>query len=441
MKKSILEYGAVADGKTINTDAIQRTIDEVAESGGGMVVIPSGTFLRGGITLRSRVTLFLEAGGVLKASRDISLFPGISHKEFFEQKKAAIASQGKAVYGREEQICFDNSYNAFISAENQTDITIAGFGTIDGDYDEPINWDVFTADRVWPVCFKKCRRIHIRDISLVNSEFWTVTMILCSDVQLRGLTIRNCRERITTDGIDLISSKRVIISDCNIDVGDDAIATHDHFGHGTEDVVITNCLLRTTCCALRLCVESVNYQRNIMVSNCITDAPRCICFDMCDGGVFENVRFMNIHAKNADAGVEMYIHPRYGKEEEKGTIRDITIDGLCVVGKGRIYIAGLPDRPVKNLVLRNIYWRLPNDEKPFEFKPHGGSDQKRSPLPFEGRYEKEPYHIRIVCADDVVLDNICIEDEDVPTRDRDLLCTTEVEHLVTNNVRWGNERV
>ncbi len=438
-KGNILDYGAVGDGKTINTKAIQKTIDEVANNGGGMVIVPAGTFLSGTINLRSRITLFLETGAVLKASRDIKLFQGQSYEEFFAEKKAAIRSQGKTAYGREEKDVFSNSYRAFILAENQDDINIAGFGTIDGNYDEAINWDVFTGDRVWLVLFKNCRRIHMRDISLINSEFWCINVLICTDVHLRGLTIRNCRERITTDGIDIVSSKKVIISDCNIDVGDDTIAIHDHFGLGSEDIVITNCLLRTTCHGVRVGVESANYQRNITVSNCIMDTPKPLGLQMCDGGIFENIRFMNIQAKNVDSGILMYIHPRYGKEE-MGNIRNITIDGLSVEGKGRICIVGIPERHIKNLNLRNIFWRIPKSEKPYEFKVHGTAAQKWAPLPDGGKYEKEPYHITIARVNDVVLENICIEDEDMSFRDRGLIYTPEVEHLVTNNVRWGTKR-
>jgi polygalacturonase len=281
----ISDFGALADG-SLCTQYIQKAIDEAYINGGGQIVIPSGVFLSGALFLKDNIELHLSAGATLKFSDEQEDYP-------------VVVSRWEGVV-REV-------YASCLYAEDAKNISITGFGTIDGNGEKW--WHIFRNEReklAYPrpklISFDGCEHITIRDVSLVNSPSWTVNPIRCHNVTIDNLTIINPSDSPNTDGIDPESCKNVRISNCHIDVGDDCIAIKA----GTEDtaervscenITITNCTMVHGHGAVVLGSEMSGDIRNVTISNCTfqdTDRGIRLKSRRGRGGVVEDIRIDNI---------------------------------------------------------------------------------------------------------------------------------------------------
>lgn len=280
----ILEFGASTE--KMNTEAIQQVIDQANKNGGGCVFIPTGEFLTGALFLKSNVELHLSAGAVLKFSDDPNDYP-------------VVSSRWEGVHQK--------VYASCIYAEGQTNISVTGFGKLDGNGKKW--WDTFRNDRqnlAYPrpklISFHHCQRITVKDIQLINSPSWTINPILCENLTFDNLTILNPADSPNTDGIDPESCKNIRISNCHIDVGDDCIAIKS----GTEDtsekvacenITIVNCTMVHGHGAVVLGSEMSGDIRNVVISNCVfqeTDRGIRLKSRRGRGGIVEDVRINNI---------------------------------------------------------------------------------------------------------------------------------------------------
>ncbi len=257
--RDILQYGAVADGKTVCTKAIQQAIDECSGSGGGEVRIPAGTFLSGTLHLKDNVFLNLDPGAILLGSTDMK----------------------------------DYAPKGMIRAVRQKNIGIIGHGVIDGQgwafwekKKEPRK-SMFGMNPAWNfehkaqrpdilVQFEDCRSVRLRNVTLKNSEAWTLHLLACEDVVVDGVTIRNPQHGPNTDGIDINGSRRVRILNCDIYTNDDAICLKNkdpkYWDRPCEDILVTNCILTTSCNAFKIGTETIGDFRNIVFSNSVIKA-------------------------------------------------------------------------------------------------------------------------------------------------------------------------
>ncbi len=284
----IKQYGAVDDGVTVNTYAIANAIDDCSKAGGGTVYIPAGTFLTGTIILKSNVHLYLEAGAVLKFSNNVKEFPVVISR--WEGVKQEV-------------------YASCIFAENAENISVTGFGLIDGGGE--YWWNLFRREEnLYPrpklISFDDCKHILISGVKMVDSPSWTVHPLRCDDVTITRITIVNPSNSPNTDGINPESCSNVRISDCHIDVGDDCIAikagteeTEEKIS--CENIVITNCTMIHGHGAIVLGSEMSGDIRNVTVSNCIfegTDRGIRLKSRRGRGGIVEDIRVTNIIMKN-----------------------------------------------------------------------------------------------------------------------------------------------
>jgi hypothetical protein len=222
---SVTEFGAAGDGHTVNTSAIQRTIDRCAEQGGGSVLVPAGVFVSGALRLRSNVDLHLESGGVLKGSDALADYE------------------------------LDGRRLGLLLTQDAVNVSITGHGTIDGNGDHFLelgrakriesaalaytrqkerfralasglgDGPVVPKDRPFQlIIFSDCCDVTIRDVLVTNSPFWTVHLADCDGVVVSGIRIW-CNLLVpNSDGLDVTSSRNVLVSDGGIPTGDDAIA-------------------------------------------------------------------------------------------------------------------------------------------------------------------------------------------------------------------------
>ncbi len=272
----ISDYGAVGDGCTVNTVAIQNAIEACHQAGGGTVVVPAGLFITGTIWLRDNVELHLSNGATLKGSPNLADY---NRDDAFPQNL------------RSEQEQWNGSH--LILGVEVRNVAITGPGCIDGnceEFYEPIarprkpsfGWSyglrvARDKERLRPgqmIMFSECRDIRMRDLDLRNSCCWTCLFHGCEDVFVSGLKIRNPIDGGNTDGIDIDCCRNVIVRDCNISTGDDAITLRGTFRvlknkRGIcENVVISNCVLDTSVCAFRIGVGE-GCIRNVAINNIV----------------------------------------------------------------------------------------------------------------------------------------------------------------------------
>jgi hypothetical protein len=334
------DYGARADGKTLCTKAIQKAIDECSSDGGGTVYFPVGTFLSGTIYMKSNVTLRLCEGSKLLGSADLKDYPP--------------TVQAFRSYT-------DNYTNkSLIYGENLERVTITGRGIIDGQgraFEGPYKV------RPYMIRFIQCRNVTVEDVTIRNSPMWVQHYLACDDVRISGITVRSVVNK-NNDGINIDSCERVIISDCNIRSGDDAIVLKSTSARTCRNVAVSNCVLSTRCNALKMGTESNGGFENIVITGCSIYDTRLagIALEIVDGGTMERVVVSNITMNKIGAPIFLRLGNRarpFKKDMEKpgiGTLRNVTISNIEATGANvtGCAISGLPEAVIENLTLGNI---------------------------------------------------------------------------------------
>jgi Glycosyl hydrolases family 28 len=372
----IRDRGAKGDGTKLNTRAIQDAIDAVTAGGGGVVYVPPGTFRTGGITLKSNVTLHLEAGATLLGSADLADYP--AHPG---PPAVCDANQRHLVFAR--------------GAEN---IAITGLGTIDGNgpafwrsrgrpptpppelWADVIAFDyqpVGDNDRPSPMVeLAECRNVRVEGVTLRNSPGWTLRPIACDTVLIRGIVIRNPVHGPNTDGIDPTASENVLIADCDIDTGDDAICLKSENPYGelrvTRNVTVTNCVLSTCCNGFKIGTRSLGGVENITFANSVIynrDVPlnerviAGLAIEVVDGGWIDGLVVQGIRMQNVRTPIFVRLGNRGGDQPVKipGRLRGVLISDLHATGAILTSsVSGLAERHVEDVTLRNI--RIDTDE-------------------------------------------------------------------------------
>lgn len=340
---NVLELGAKPDGQTLNTSIIQRAIDETNAAGGGLVYVPPGTYLVGGLQLKSRVTLYLEAGAVLLGSKSIQ-----DYKHF----------PGPPQVG-------DANGHHLIFARGAEDITVCGPGTIDGQgqaywknihrspvkpedlWSDVATFDYLPIDNLRPspmLEFAECKNVRVLDVTLKNASGWTLRPVACETVILDGIRIRNPHIGPNTDGLDITASRNVFISNCDIATGDDAICIKSENPYGellpTKNITITNCVLTTSCNGLKLGTASHGAFENIVFSNSVIYSEARsplnahviggINLEMVDGGSIDGVTISNIRLQNSRTPIFIRLGRRTPKENT--FVRNVILQGIDACG-------------------------------------------------------------------------------------------------------------
>ena len=370
----ITDFGAKADGKTLNTQAIQKAIDAAAKVG-GTIIVPAGNFVSGTIFLKSNTVFHLSPMARLTGSSNIKDYATMT-------------------WGHHE----DRTPWHFIVAKDQENIVINGSGTIDGNdmaYREPNRKNEFSFYReieIRPsplIEIQACKNVIVENIYIANSPGWTLHLFDCDVAKVDKVTIKNSLFGPNSDGIDITGSHDVSVSNCYISVGDDCIALKTTEDSRTcERIAVTNCIFETNCVALRVGFESRKDFKDITLSNCIVkNASRAIDIRTIEGGNIENVivsgmtgqvnsgwafdRVIEIHANRIANLYDIAIkeHPNYGKEkpvEKAGYIKNVLIENLMIRTSGRILLGALPETSITNVTFRDITLEYFLLEDPFE---------------------------------------------------------------------------
>ena len=348
--------GAVGDGKVKDTLAVQRAIDTCAAAGGGVVYLGPGTYLCGTIVLKSNVTLYLEAGATILGSPDIK----------------------------------DYQPNHLIFASGAQNVGLAGPGKVDGQGSAfwvhtpraPIPENKLWSDAVhldWThtpkhpspmVEFENCTDVRISDVFLCNAPGWTLRPFDCDRVIIQGIVIKNPVYGPNTDGIDPTGCQDLLISDCIIDTGDDAICLKSESLNGnpvrlSKNIVVTNCVLTSCCNGFKFGTTTFGGFENITFSNsviCNDEVPlpsRLIAgiqLSAVDGGWVDGVVITGIQMRRVRSPICLRRGTRHTNNvTPQNGMRGIVIDGLHATDAILTSsITGLPGLQVEDVRLSDI---------------------------------------------------------------------------------------
>lgn len=386
---SIRDYGAQPGEDVLCTAQIQKAIDTCARGHGGWVHVPPGTYRSGALQLRSGVTLVLERGARLCAHEEPALYPRLDASEKTSGHKGFRT--------------------AFIWADGATHTGIIGEGIIDGGYGEDTRGGM--EFRPGLVFFRACRDVAVRNVTLRGANFWTLHLLHCEDVHIHGITIRNNRDRINTDGIDPDGCRNVIISDCTLECGDDCVCLKSSSGQPCTHIVVSNCICTTTCAALKIGTESTADIRDVTMHNCVIhDAATAIALYMKDGALYEDMLFSGIRIQsNGPYPVVIDASPRFYTEHTCGMIRDIVFESMIITGGGRLLCTAPAQHPMTHVVFRNITWKI-TGVLPATIPPRPRGSMNSTVDPQQEPYEQKRAHFTFVGMRDTVLSQVHVRD-------------------------------
>jgi hypothetical protein len=340
--EDVRAYGATGDGAALDHPAFQRAIDRCVSQGGGMVMVPPGQYRCGTIHLKSRVRLHLEAGAEVHGSKCRDDYPAIS-----------TTCVGPTP-------C---TSHALFYADDEDDLAITGYGSVFGGGDSPLAGPEYLRTTFRPAVFLfvGCQRVRIADLTIKDSRHWTVHLLRCSDVRVNGVTISNNRQRISSVGLVADCSRDVLIGNCVIEAGDDAVAVKSTQTDRCENITIANCVLRSSRAPILIAAQSVGVIRNVMCSSCIIDHSHVgIAVLHVDGGSFENLSFVNL-AITANGEFPIIVDATARREAATtvpGHIRGLRFSGITVHGRGRAYIQGHPASRIERVTVRDMSWAV-----------------------------------------------------------------------------------
>jgi hypothetical protein len=357
MEYNVLDYGAKGDGTTLNTLAIQKTIDACSKTG-GVVIFPAGKFLTGTIYFKNNVTIYLQKGAVILGSINLKDYPeNLPEYQFYRRGKIK---------------------RSLFYAENCENIAIRGEGTIDGQgaLIKKSNGEAAKSygERPHVIWMIKSKNVRIEGIKLQNSALWMQHYIACEKLYIHNIEVYNHSNK-NNDMMDINGCKDVIISDCIGDTDDDGITLKSTHAMPNENITITNCIISSHCNAIKCGTESNAGFKNITISNCIIRPSKDkdpiygepegisgIALEVVDGAQMNGISISNIVIDGPQVPLFIRLGNRARAYDESlpkpsvGSIENITISNLTAFNADLhgSSITGIPGHSVKNITLDNI---------------------------------------------------------------------------------------
>lgn len=383
---NIEDFGAKADGKTLNTKAIQAAIDSAHKAGGGKVVIPKGTFKSGSIILKTAVELELKRGAVL------------------------LGSENPKDYQ------FLNRWTALIMADQAEKIKLSGKGSVDGQGEKlALHLDslfyigeIDSADYIFPemrpsvtirpqiIEFVDCKNVIVKGIKILNAASWVQSYYLCENLLVDDIYV-DSDTYWNNDGIDIIDCKNVSITNSYFNASDDGICikSYGRKKHGRpfcEDIYIANCKVRSSASAVKFGTASFGGFKDIVIEKIkVFDTFRsAIALESYGNGFLENVKIDQITAKNTGNALFIRIGQRSNRLSP-GRLKNVSITNLKasipfsaadldyeIRGPALPFfhntfpasITGLPNQKVQDIKLENIQISYPGrGNKAYAYSP------------------------------------------------------------------------
>jgi polygalacturonase len=372
MPLSVRSFGATADGKTVDTPAVNRAIAVAASTGGGAVNFPAGVYLCHSIRLKSFVTLHLEPGAIIVAA----------------PAGGFDAAEPNAPFESYQDFGHNHWHNSLIWGEGIQDVAICGPGLICGrrlsrgeaaEPNLPPAGSPGAADKA--IAFKRCQNVIVRDIAILAAGHFG---ILATGVD--NLTLEDLKIDTNRDGINVDCCRNVRIRRCSVNSPwDDGICLKSSFALGevraTEKVTISECyvtggfapgtLLDGTfrrvdandgqpTGRIKCGTESNGGFKNITISNCIFESCRGLALESVDGGAIEDITFTGItmrDIRNAPFFLRLGARLRAPAGTSVGTLKRVIISNIiCNAPENDMpaIIAGIPGHPVEDVTVSGV---------------------------------------------------------------------------------------
>lgn len=389
-----MRFGAKGDGIALDSPAINAAIDACTKAGGGVVYLRPGVYRSGTVILKSNVTLYLESGSTILGSLDLNDYtampgkgeppdPILRHLIFAKDaENLALAGPGRVdgqgphfwqTWASWDRLGHPATPHAGLLLSRP-----AGYLSEENQWAEIVAHDWKPNERPTPLLrFVNCRWLRIEDVRIENAPGWTLLVYNCDNVRINAISIKNPVYGPNADGFDLVCSQNVFVSNCSIDVGDDAICLKsENLSDGearlTKNIVITNCVLTTCCNAFKIGTashggfENITFSNSVIYSNAVKFSERVmsgIALDMMDGGWIDGFLATSIVMQRARNPIFIRLgnrkdwagSPNSSKDNLKRGLRAVMIEDIHA-SESLIpsSITGLKGAEVKDLTLSNI---------------------------------------------------------------------------------------
>jgi hypothetical protein len=361
--------------------AVQAAIDACAAQGGGVAYLPPGRYVSGPLWLKDNVELRLEAGATVVLSSERKDWPA--------------------------------GEPALVNAKGAKHIAITGRGTFDGNAqweyrpvlreDPEIKWEQENARRAGVemkryyrtgqaqkrlFLLRDCEDVHLEDVTILNAPLWNVHLQDCNRVWVHGIYLYSDLERgVNSDGIDIVSSSNVLISDSIICTADDAICLKTSaWGrrgtepvHPTENITVNNCILTSSSTPMMVGTETHADIRHVLFSNIIVrNSNKVFGINVQDGADVSSVRFVNVTFDTSrrhwnwwgSAEVMKFVLKKRTPESHLGRIRDITVEGAQGTARGTSLVAGHAECKLENITIANLRVKMLAENLPDKRATH-----------------------------------------------------------------------
>jgi hypothetical protein len=344
------------------TAACQAAIDACTAAGGGTVRVPPGDYSVATIVLKDNVTLRVEAGATLFLRQE-------PPPQFQPGRRAMIYAEGAANIGVTGRGRLDGlaryEFVAMRGADPEIveEIAIARAAGVDMRRYYRIGVQAYLC------ILDDCRNVLLEDVEMLHSPLWSVRLNDCDRVHVRGVRIFSDLEKgVNADGIDIVSSRNVTISDSIIETADDAIVLKTIARGGrparpTENVTVTNCILTSSSTALMIGTETEADIRHVLFTGCaIRNSNKGFGINVQDGATVSDVVVSHLTVETSrrhwnwwgSAELCKLVLKKRRPDSRLGAIRDIAIDTVTAHPRGTSTITGHAERPIENLRLSNV---------------------------------------------------------------------------------------
>jgi hypothetical protein len=367
------------------TQAVQAAIDQCSAKGGGVAYVPPGLYITGPLWLKDNVELRLEAGATIALSQNPADWPAGVPALVNSNGAKNIAITGRGVIDGKAQ--YEYIPMRSLDVEIAAEIEIARKAGVE------IKRYYRTGVQKYLVLLRDSREIRIEGVRLLNSPLWTVRLQDCDQVWIRGVYLYSDLEKgVNADGIDIVSTSNVSISDSTIITADDAICLKTQAlrsrGAGdaarspvrpTENITVSNCVLSSSSTPMVIGTETHADIRHVVFSNIVVrDSNRVFGINVQDGATVSDVRFHNVTFELnrrhwnwwGSAEVFKFVLKKRTAESALGRIENIVIDGAQGTARGTSLISGHLERPLKNIAINGLRVKMLAENKPDKRATH-----------------------------------------------------------------------
>jgi hypothetical protein len=357
----VRDYGATGKRTDSATKAIQAAIDAAAAAGGGIAYVPPGEYTTGAVQLKDHVNLRIEAGATLFLSQNRDEFPAGARAMINATGARNIAVTGRGTLDGLAQHVYVDMRDRDPEIDQEREIArLAGV---------PLKRYYRTGMQAFMFVLNDSTDVRLEDITVINSPLWNVRLNDCDRVFIRGVRIYSDLDKgVNSDGIDIVSSRNVVISDSIVVTGDDAIVIKTQGRAGAaarpvENVTVTNCILTSSSAAMMIGTETHADIRHVIFSNSvIRDSNKGFGINVQDGATVSDVIFRNITMDSrrrdwnwwGSAETFKFVLKKRTPESKLGAIRDVVIDTVVSHARGTSTITGHPERPIQNVRISNL---------------------------------------------------------------------------------------